>query len=103
WDEKADRKAHNAGKPIQMEKMRKSGEKHWKQPIRGGQMEVRVPLSGLQPYSQMHLAKQENTQGSMMQWMSLGFLERQLNALLARLELYFRVDARNDQIKCLKP
>src|SRR5699024_11680547 len=77
WDEKADRKPHNARKPIQMVNMRKSGEKHWKQPIRGGQLEVRVPLSGLQPSSQMLLAKQENTQGSMMQWMSLGFLERQ--------------------------
>src|SRR5699024_11820474 len=96
WDEKADRKPHNAGKPIQMVNMRKSGEKHWKQPIRGGQLEVRVPLSGLQPSSQMLLAKQENTQGSMMQWMSLGCLERTVNALWSRGELYYRFDARND-------
>src|SRR5699024_7919399 len=36
WDEKADRKPHNAGKPIQMVSMSKSVEKHWKLPIRGG-------------------------------------------------------------------
>src|SRR5699024_4187340 len=102
WDEKADRKQHNDGKPILMVNMRKNGERHWRQPIRGGQLEGRVPLSGLQPSSQMLVAKEENTLGSMMQWMSLGFLERQLSARWVRLELYFRVDARSAQIIWLK-